>query len=70
LKKYHFEWIQGSAYLTQSDDLSDVFKAIIALSKTSWLKNRYVTFVVLKLRIGLNYNEFKLLEHENLEFEC
>ena len=38
LKKHRFEWIQGSVYLTQSDDLGDVFKVIIALSKIDWFK--------------------------------
>jgi virulence-associated protein VapD len=38
MKKHRFEWIQGSTYLTQSDDLGDVFKAIIALSKINWFK--------------------------------
>jgi virulence-associated protein VapD len=38
LKKHHFEWIQGSTYLTQSDDLGDVFKVIMALSRISWFK--------------------------------
>jgi virulence-associated protein VapD len=38
MKKHRFEWIQGSVYLTQSDDLGDVFKAIMALSKINWFK--------------------------------
>jgi virulence-associated protein VapD len=32
LKKHTFEWIQGSVYLTHSDDLSVVFDAITELS--------------------------------------
>lgn len=28
LKKNNFDWIQGSTYLTQSDDLGILFKAI------------------------------------------
>ena len=38
LEKHEFEWIQGSTYLTQSDDLGTVFKAIVALSKMDWFK--------------------------------
>ncbi|MDR2651939.1 MAG: virulence protein [Prevotellaceae bacterium] len=38
MKKHRFEWVQGSTYLTQSDDLGDVFKVIIALSKINWFK--------------------------------
>jgi len=38
LYKHNFEWIQGSVYLTKSDDLSTLFKAITALSKIDWFK--------------------------------
>jgi virulence-associated protein VapD len=33
-----FEWIQGSTYLTQSDDLGTLYKAIMALSRIDWFK--------------------------------
>ena len=33
-----FEWIQGSTYLTQSDDLSVLFKAIENLKKIEWFR--------------------------------
>ena len=38
LNKHDFEWIQGSTYLTQSDDLGTLYKAIVALSKIHWFK--------------------------------
>ena len=38
LEKHGFEWIQGSTYLTRSDDLGIVFQAIVALSKIGWFK--------------------------------
>ena len=38
LKDLGFEWIQGSAYITQSDDLAALYKAISALSKLEWFK--------------------------------
>ncbi|MCL2072627.1 MAG: virulence protein [Marinilabiliaceae bacterium] len=38
LKKYDFEWIQGSTYMTESDDLGTLYKAILALSKIDWFK--------------------------------
>lgn len=38
LKLNGFEWIQGSTYLTRSDDLGNVIKAIMALSKIDWFK--------------------------------
>ena len=39
LKKDGFEWIQGSTYMTSSDDLANVIKAIMDLSKIDWFKN-------------------------------
>ena len=37
-QKNGFNWIQGSTYLTESDDLGVVFKAIMDLSKIDWFK--------------------------------
>ena len=39
LRKNGFEWIQGSTYLTQSEDLSNLFRAIEALTKIEWFRN-------------------------------
>lgn len=39
LKSNGFEWVQGSTYLTKSDDLSKMFSAIQTLSKIDWFKN-------------------------------
>ena len=39
LEQLGFEWIQGSTYLTQSDDLGTLYKAIYSLSKIDWFKN-------------------------------
>ena len=38
MKQHNFEWIQGSVYLTQSDDLATLYKAIRALSEIEWFK--------------------------------
>lgn len=38
LKKDGFEWIQGSTYMTTSDDLANVIKAIMDLLKIEWFK--------------------------------
>ena len=38
LQNHGFEWIQGSTYLTQSEDLGTLYKAISALSKVDWFK--------------------------------
>ncbi|MDR2622356.1 MAG: virulence protein [Dysgonamonadaceae bacterium] len=36
LKKHSFEWIQGSTYMTASNDMSVVFNAIMDLSDIDW----------------------------------
>ena len=36
LKADGFEWIQGSTYLTKSNDLSTVLRAIMHLKKIDW----------------------------------
>ena len=38
MEKNGFEWIQGSTYLTQSEDLGTLYKAILALSKIEWFQ--------------------------------
>ncbi|MDR3309456.1 MAG: virulence protein [Tannerella sp.] len=36
MQQHQFHWIQGSTYITSSDDLSVVFDAINALSDVDW----------------------------------
>jgi len=38
LQNNAFEWIQGSTYLTKSDDLVTLYKVIFELSKIDWFK--------------------------------
>jgi virulence-associated protein VapD len=38
LRKYDFYNTQGSVYLTKSNDMSSLFKAIEALKKVDWFK--------------------------------
>lgn len=38
LKECGFEWIQGSTYLSRSDDMSSIIRAISTLSKINWFK--------------------------------
>ena len=33
-----FEWIQGSTYLTRSDNLTNLTRAIMDLAKVEWFK--------------------------------
>ena len=36
LENHSFEWIQGSTYMTQIDDLSTLFDAVNALAEIEW----------------------------------
>ena len=36
LSSYGFTWVQGSLYLTDRDDLANLFAAILALKGLSW----------------------------------
>ena len=36
LKKDGFEWIQGSTYITRSDNLNNLFSAIMHLKNVEW----------------------------------
>jgi virulence-associated protein VapD len=36
LARYDFDRIQGSVYVTKSEDLADLFQAILALKSPSW----------------------------------
>ena len=38
LKECGFEWIQGSTYLSRSEDMSSMIRAISTLSKIDWFK--------------------------------
>lgn len=38
LKNNGFQWVQGSTYLLDSDDLSSLVKAVMDLSKLEWFK--------------------------------
>lgn len=53
LKKNGFDWIQGSTYLTESDDLGNLFRAIEALKKLCGSEIPFVTSEVTRLRTGL-----------------
>lgn len=38
LRRNGFNWVQGSTYLSESNDLGNVIKAIMDLSKIDWFK--------------------------------
>ncbi len=39
LKNYGFDRIQGSVYVTEQEDMANLFRAIMALKKLPWFKD-------------------------------
>ena len=57
LEKHDFEWIQGSTYLTRSDDLGTLFQAIAELSKIHWFKKSVRDIRGFKVENWSNFTE-------------
>ena len=57
LEKQNFEWIQGSTYLTQSEDLGTLYKAIALLSKIEWFKKSVRDIRGFKVENWSNFTE-------------
>ena len=57
LEKHGFEWIQGSTYLTQSEDLGTLYKAIASLSKIEWFKKSVRDIRGFKVENWSNFTE-------------
>jgi len=58
LENHDFEWIQGSTYITKSEDLGTLYKAIAALSKTDWFKKSVRDIRGFKVE---NWSDFTLI---------
>lgn len=52
LASYDFYRVQGSVYMTQKNDMANLFKAINALKSIEWLNFLYVISVLFELKIG------------------
>ena len=37
LRRFGFEWIQGSVYITENNDMANLFAALLALKALPWL---------------------------------
>ena len=57
LEKHNFEWIQGSTYLTQSQDLGTLYKAITSLSKIEWFRKSVRDIRGFKVENWSNFTE-------------
>lgn len=62
MKKNGFDWIQGSTYLTQSDDLGNLFRAIEALKKIEWFRKSVRDIRGYKVE---NWSDFTSIIKEN-----
>ena len=58
LKKNSFDWIQGSTYLTQSEDLGNLFRAIEALKKIEWFRKSVRDIRGYKVENWSNFTDF------------
>ncbi len=58
LKKFDFYWAQGSLYLTDSDDLSNLFQAISALKALAWFPNSVRDIRAFKVEHWSNFTQF------------
>jgi len=36
LQKYDFDWVQGSLYVTENEDMANLFRALMALRALPW----------------------------------
>lgn len=57
LKRNGFSWIQGSTYLSNSDDMGNVVKAIMDLSKIEWFKKSVRDIRGFKVENWSNFTE-------------
>lgn len=62
MKKNGFDWIQGSTYLTQSDDLGNLFRAIETLKKIEWFRKSVRDIRGYKVE---NWSDFTSIIKEN-----
>jgi len=57
LRKYGFYNTQGSVYLTEKDDMANLFSAILALKNTTWFKTSVRDIRAFKVEDWSNFTE-------------
>lgn len=57
-----FEWIQGSTYITRSDNLINLTQAILDLKKIEWFKNSVRDIRGYRVEEWSNFTELVKLE--------
>ena len=58
LRKYGFYNAQGSVYLTERNDMANLYRAIEALKNTTWLEILSETYGHSRLRIGATLPQY------------
>ena len=57
LRKYGFYNTQGSVYLTEKDDMANLFSAILALKNTTWFRASVRDIRAFKVEDWSNFTE-------------
>ena len=58
LRKYEFYNTQGSVYLTQNNDMSNLFRAMNELKKITWFKDSVRDIRAFRVEDWSNFTEF------------
>lgn len=58
LRKYNFYNTQGSVYMTENTDMSNLFRAIDALKHIGWFKNSVRDIRAFRVEDWSNFTEF------------
>jgi len=58
LRKYEFYNTQGSVYLTQNNDMSNLFRAMNALKNISWFRDSVRDIRAFRVEDWSNFTEF------------
>jgi len=58
LRKYEFYNTQGSVYLTQNNDMSNLFRAMNALKSISWFRDSVRDIRAFRVEDWSNFTEF------------
>lgn len=58
LRKYKFYNTQGSVYLTQNNDMSNLFRAMNALKNISWFRDSVRDIRAFRVEDWSNFTEF------------
>ena len=58
LRKYHYYNTQGSVYLSENRDMSNLFRAMTALKNINWFKDSVRDIRALRVEDWSNFTDF------------